>query len=123
MKLTDERSAGVNTVRSYSPGSVKVGDTVLTRSCLISPNELITDWRPQSLEDLTLEDLDAVLALKPEIVILGAGMKQRFPPTQLMASLLSRNIGCDVMDTGAACRTYNVLVSEGREVVAALFLT
>lgn len=122
MKLTDERSAGVNTVRSYSPGTIKVGDTVLTRSCLISPSELIADWRPQSLSELNMEDLEPVLALAPEIVILGAGVKQRFPPAQWMAALLSRGIGCEVMDTGAACRTYNVLVSEGRKVVAALFL-
>ena len=122
MKLTDERSAGVNTVRSYSPGQVQVGESVITRSCLISPTELIYDWRPQSLSELTLGDLEPLLALAPEIVILGAGMKQRFPPMEWMAALMSRGIGCDVMDTGAACRTYNVLVSEGRKVVAAVFV-
>jgi uncharacterized protein len=122
MKLTDERSSGVNTVRSYSPGEIKVGESVLTRSCLISPTALIADWRPQALSELTIEDLDPVLALAPEIVVLGAGAKQRFPPTQWMAALLSRGIGCEVMATGAACRTYNVLVSEDRKVVAALFV-
>ena len=122
MKLTDERSAGLNTVRSYSPGQLKVGDSVITRSCLISPTELISDWRPQLLNELTLEDLEPLLALAPEIVILGAGVKQRFPPMEWMAALMSRGIGCDVMDTGAACRTYNVLVSEGRKVVAAMFV-
>jgi len=122
MKLTDERSAGLNTVRSYSPGQLKVGDSVITRSCLISPTELISDWRPQLLNELTLEDLEPLLALAPEIVILGAGVKQRFPPMEWMAALMSRGIGCDVMDTGAACRTYNVLVSEGRKVVAAIFV-
>jgi uncharacterized protein len=89
---------------------------------LISPTELISDWRPQLLDELTLEDLEPLLALAPEIVILGAGVKQRFPPMEWMAALMSRGIGCDVMDTGAACRTYNVLVSEGRKVVAAIFV-
>ena len=122
MKLTDERSAGANTVRSYSPGQIKVGDAVLTRSCLISASTLISNWRPQSLSELTLEDLEPIFGLAPEIVVLGAGPKQRFPPMEWMAALMSRGIGCDVMDTGAACRTYNVLISEGREVVAALFV-
>ena len=122
MKLTDERSAGANIVRSYSPGQVKVGETVITRSCVISASTLIGDWRPQSLSELTLEDLEPIFELAPEIVVLGAGPKQRFPPIEWMAALMSRGIGCDVMDTGAACRTYNVLISEGRAVVAALFV-
>ena len=63
-----------------------------------------------------------MLALEPEIVVLGSGTRQRFPELQLLAALLSRGIGCEVMDTGAACRTYNVLASEDRRVVAALLL-
>src|SRR5688500_14716341 len=116
MKLTDERTAGANVVRSYAPGEIKVGEYVLKRSCLISPTQLDVEWRPQSVNDLTLEDLAPVFALAPEIVVLGAGTRQRFPPMQWMAALLSRGIGCEVMDTGAACRTYNVLVSEDRKV-------
>lgn len=122
MKLTDERTPGANLVRSYSTGEVRVGETILRRSCLISATQLVEDWRPQSIADLTLEDVDAVLALKPEIVVLGTGSRQKFPPPEWMAALLSRGIGCDVMETGAACRTYNVLVSEDRNVVAALMV-
>jgi len=122
MKLSDDRITGANFVRSYAAGEVRVGDTVLRRSCLISAAELVTDWRPQSVAELELSDLEAVLALNPEIVILGAGARQRFPKAEWTAALLSRGIGCEVMDTGAACRTYNVLVSEDRKVVAALML-
>jgi uncharacterized protein len=122
MKLTDERTAGAHVVRSYAPGEIRVGEHVLTGSCLISATQLITDWRPQSVETLELTDVEPLLALKPEIVVLGAGTRQRFPSAQWMAALLSRGIGCEVMDTGAACRTYNVLVSESRNVVAALFV-
>jgi uncharacterized protein len=95
---------------------------VLHRSCLISAERLIDNWRPQSLDELREEDLDAVFALQPEIVVLGSGARQRFPDTRLLAAILSRGIGCEVMDSGAACRTYNVLVSESRRAVAALFL-
>jgi uncharacterized protein len=83
---------------------------------------LVDDWRPQTLDELTEADLEAVLALQPEIVVLGSGTRQRFPDPRLTAAIMARGIGCEVMDTGAACRTYNVLVSEGRRAVAALLL-
>jgi len=122
MKLTDDRVAGANLVRAYTPGELRIGERVLHRSCLVGVNQLVTDWRPQTLGELTLDDLDAVLALDPELVVLGSGSRQKFPGAQLLAKLLSRGIGCEVMDTGAACRTYNVLASEDRRVVAALLL-
>ena len=122
MKLTDDRIAGAYLVRSYSPGELRVGEEILRRSCVMRADQLVRDWRPQTIEDLTLADLEAVLALEPEIVVLGVGERQRFPAPELMAALLSRGIGCEVMATDAACRTYNVLVSEDRKVVAALML-
>jgi uncharacterized protein len=122
MRLTDDRTAGAFMVRSYAPGEVRVGDAVLHRSCLISAERLIDDWRPQTIAELSEADLEAVFALQPEIVVLGSGTRQRFPDAHLLAAILARGIGCEVMDTGAACRTYNVLVSEARRVVAALLL-
>jgi uncharacterized protein len=122
MRLTDDRTGGAFLVRSYGPGEVRVGDAVLHRSCVISAERLIDDWRPQTLDELSAADLEAVFALQPEIVVLGSGARQRFPDTKLLAAILERGIGCEVMDTGAACRTYNVLVSESRRAVAALFL-
>ena len=122
MKLTDDTIGGIQLVRAYSPGEIRVNETVVRSSCLLRADKLITDWRPQTLAELTIEDLDAVIALDPEIVVLGSGVQQRFPPTSLLTHLLSCGIGCEVMDTGAACRTYNVLVTEDRRVVAALLL-
>jgi uncharacterized protein len=122
MKLTDDRTEGANTVRSYAPGEIRVGDIVLQRSCLISADRIVPDWRPRSVDELELADLDAIFALDPEIVVLGVGERQRFPRTEWTAALLSRGIGCEVMITGAACRTYNVLVSENRRVVAAMLV-
>ncbi len=122
MKLTDERIAGIQLVRAYGPGEIRVNDVVVQGSCLVRADQLVTDWRPQSIEDLTPEDLEPLFALEPEIVVIGSGPRQKFPPASLLAQMLSRGIGCEVMDTGAACRTYNVLVTEGRQVVAALFV-
>lgn len=122
MKLTDEKIAGINLIRSYAPGEVRIGETVIRSSCLVKADRLVIDWRPQTLAELTVADLEAVLALQPELVVLGSGPRQQFPAPEILGAVLSRGIGCEVMDTGAACRTYNILASEGRPVVAALLL-
>lgn len=99
-----------------------MGETQLRASCLIMADKLIDDWRPQDIADLKVEDLQSALALEPELLLLGSGARQQFPSPELLAAVLSRGVGCEVMDTGAACRTYNILASEGRRVVAALLL-
>lgn len=122
MRLTDDRTAGAFLVRSYAPGELRINDDVLDRSCVLRADQLIRDWRPQTIDELTLADLEVVLALEPEVIVLGAGERQRFPPIALLSAILARGVGCEVMATDAACRTYNVLVSEDRKVVAALFV-
>lgn len=122
MKLTDEKIGGINLVRSYAAGEVRIGETVVRSSCLVKADRLITDWRPQTIAELDVADMEAVLALKPEVVVIGSGPRQQFPAPEILGAVLSRGVGCEVMDTGAACRTYNILASEGRTVVAALLL-
>ncbi|MFL6578294.1 MAG: Mth938-like domain-containing protein [Povalibacter sp.] len=122
MKLTDNSRAAINVVRAYAPGEIRVGEEVIRQSFLLSADRLVTDWRPQSVTELRIEDLQPIFELDPEIVVLGSGTRQKFPEHSLLAQILSRGIGCEVMDTGAACRTYNVLVSEDRRAVAALFV-
>lgn len=122
MKLTDDKIAGINLIRSYAPGEVRIGETVIRSSCLVTTERLVSDWRPQTVADLAMADLDAVLAMKPELVVIGSGPRQEFPAPEILGTVLAKGIGCEAMDTGAACRTYNILASEGRRVVAALFL-
>ena|SRR5690349_22602266 len=122
MKLTDDKIAGINLIRSYAPGEVRIGDATIRNSCLVKVDQLITDWRPQTVAELTIADLDVVLAMKPELIVIGSGPRQQFPEPAILGAVLSRGVGCEVMDTGAACRTYNILASEGRTVVAALML-
>ena len=122
MKLTDHRAPGLIVVTSYTHGALRIGEETLTHSCLLRADQLIRDWRPRSMGELALTDLEPILALTPEIVLLGSGSRQRFPAAAWLAGLLSRGVGCEVMTTEAACRTYNVLVSEERRVVAALLL-
>jgi uncharacterized protein len=122
MKLTDEKIPGLNLVSAYSATDVRIGEKLIQHSCVVTAQELIVDFRPQTLDELTIADLERVFALDPEIVIIGSGPRQRFPDYSLMGAVLSRGIGCEVMDTGAACRTYNVLVSEDRRAAAVLFI-
>lgn len=120
MKLTDEKIAGINLIRSYGQSEVRIGETLIRGSCLIKADRIVSDWRPQSVSELTLEDLQPALAMQPEVIVIGSGPKQEFPAPDVLGAVMSRGIGCEVMDTGAACRTYNILASEGRTVVAAL---
>jgi uncharacterized protein len=122
MKLTDEKIAGINLIRSYAAGEVRIGETVIRGSCLISADQIVSDWRPRTAAELSIEDLEPVLAMQPEVVVIGSGPRQEFPAPEILGAVLSRGIGCEVMDTGAACRTYNILASEGRTVVMALLL-
>ena len=122
MKITLQTGPGVNLVRSFVPGELRVGDDVIHTSCLLTAESMDTDWPPQTLGELTLAHLDHVIAQRPEIVLIGTGTRQRFPERSILTALLTRRIGVEVMDTAAACMTFNILVAEDRRVVAALFL-
>jgi uncharacterized protein len=121
MKFSLDRPATLNVVRAYSPGVLRIGEREFSRSVILSAEALV-DWRPQHIAELTAADLEPVLALRPEVLLLGSGARQVFPAPALLAQLYAARVGFEVMDTGAACRTYNVLVAEGRAVAAALII-
>ena len=123
MKISkDTAGRDAKVIRAYAPGRVNVNDVLLSRSFIVAADRLIEDWPPQRFEELSAEHLQAALALEPEILLIGTGEKQRFLPGELMASLSRGGMGLEVMDTAAACRTYNVLLSEDRKVVAAILM-
>lgn len=122
MKITASNRANINFIRAYAPGEIRIGEQSIHSNCLITATQLIVDWQASDATGLTLAQLEPVFALKPEIVVLGTGSRQQFPPAEIQAALLSRGIGFEVMDLGAACRTFNVLLSEDRPVLAALLL-
>jgi uncharacterized protein len=121
MKLHLDAPGGTNLIRGYAPGQLRVGEATLTTSVIVSATTL-APWRPGSVAELASIDLEPLYALAPEVVLLGTGSHQQFPDPALLAGLYSRRIGVEVMHTAAACRTYNVLVAEGRSVAAALML-
>ncbi|MBT8048126.1 MAG: Xcc1710-like domain-containing protein [Xanthomonadales bacterium] len=107
-------------IRSFSNEGIQVVDDVYVSSIILSARQVVADWPVSSVEQITAERLKAVLELDPEVVLIGTGTRQAFLPPELMMFFYSRNIGIEAMTTDAACRTFNVLVSESRRVVAAL---
>jgi uncharacterized protein len=101
---------------------VLVNQETLSRSFLLTPHQLVQDWRPASVDELQPADMEALLPLEPTLVLLGTGPRQRFPAPAVMAAMLTRGIGIEVMDSAAAARTFNVLATEGRKVVAAFLV-
>jgi uncharacterized protein len=120
MKLTLHQETGVNIVRAYSPGRLQLAGQLITAPVLMSPDRLVTDWAFASVDSLSENDLAEALSWEPDVLILGTGERQTFPPAALIARLAGRGVGMEVMTTSAACRTYNVLTVDGRRVAAAL---
>jgi len=121
MKFTLESSSRVNLIRAYSAAEVRVGERSVRRSCIVTADALITDWEPVSFAELSAAHLEPLLALQPELVLLGTGPTQRFPSAALRSAFTARGVGLEAMDLGAACRTFNILVQEERRVAALLF--
>jgi uncharacterized protein len=117
----DENSAAYQ-IRGYQPGALLVNDETITTSIIITPNELMKDWKPQRIDELTRESLDVIISLKPDILLLGTGETLIFPDIALYGHLINHGIGVEIMNTAAACRTYNALSAEARRVAAALFI-
>jgi uncharacterized protein len=122
VKLHADPSSALNTVTGYGPGWIEVNRQRHETAILVMPEGMVDAWPHTQIETIDSASLDSVAALKPEIVLLGTGPAQRFPHPRLAASLARHRIGLDVMDTRAACRTYNILMSEGRQVAAILLL-
>jgi uncharacterized protein len=123
MQLSHELPDYAYTLRAADGRSAKVNERVLTRSFILSPSVLQEDWAPNNAAALTPEDLSPLLALQPEVILLGTGDRQVFPAAAVMAAGLTRGIGIEVMTNAAAARTFNVLAGESRRVVAAFLIS
>lgn len=122
MKFTEHRDSNILTVKNYQAGVVTINDMHLEKSCYLNQKNLVENWACTTLADLNEERLEELFLMQPEIIILGTGENQQFPAPKYFALCAQRGIGLEVMDNAAACRTYNVLTTEEREVVLALIL-
>ncbi len=121
MKLHAD-SVASNYIRGFSPGRLRVNDLVIDRHAVITPDQIIADWSPADAERVALGDLELVLALEPEVILLGTGLHARLPDLRLATEIMRRGIGFEAMTTEAACRTFNILAAEYRRVAAALLV-
>jgi uncharacterized protein len=109
-------------VTGLGDGWIKVGATEYRDNLVLTPDAVHPGFAPEGFDGLAEDDFGKLLDYHPEIVQLGTGATQRFPPPRKTAPLIVAQVGLEVMDTRAACRTYNILAAEGRRVVAALIV-
>ena len=123
MKLQAAQHIGQNTFTGYGEGYVSVNTVRYTSNLIVLPDQLIPDWTVASFDALGLADFELLATLNTEIILFGTGKQLRFPRPELMRPLIAVQKGLEVMDIHAACRTYNVLINEGRKVAAALIFS
>ena len=122
MKFTLEPPSQANLIRGYSETELRIGEQRIARSCIVTAQRLITEWEPAAFAELTAAHLETIFALAPEVVLIGTGPTQRFASAAVRGAFAQRRVGLEVMQLGAACRTFNVLVQEDRRVAAVFFL-
>jgi uncharacterized protein len=122
MKLHLTQAAGNQLITGYGIGWVEINAMRHTQSLIVMPNQLIEAWTTGKFDDLAEADFLQLTTLKPEVILLGTGPQHRFIHPRLTRNLTEAGISIECMDTAAACRTYNILMAEGRHVAAALLI-
>lgn len=122
MKLSEDKTADSHIIRGYDTHSININGMVFRQSLVVSKQHLVTDWHVKSIAELNETTLAELLVIQPEVILIGTGPKLQFPHPQCYASLLNQGIGVEFMDSGAACRTYNILLGEERRVIAGIIL-
>ena len=122
MKLQPDRQPSLNTVSAYGSNYIEINAQRYDQSIILGPEGPVLEWSCSRFEDLKIEDVELIAGQKPAVVIFGSGQKIRFPRPELLKPLIQARIGVETMDLQAACRTYNILMAEGRNVIAALLI-
>jgi uncharacterized protein len=122
MKFSEDNNSENNNIRNYGKGFIQIKEKQVNTSVVIGAQRLISDWEPNTFADLKAEHCEILFIHKPDVIILGTGKRQCFPERDILRLFAQQQIGVEVMDTASACRTFNILLSEDRNVVAALFM-
>lgn len=122
MKMALDNTTDGNAVQRHEPGLVQIRNHSFRRSLIVLPDRLLPDWAPSQPHLLQASDLQTIIEHRPEVLILGTGQHQVFPELEVLAGLMEAGIGCEVMNNAAACRTFNILLAEDRQVALALML-
>ena len=121
MKFTRDQTTNV-TIHRIESGAITVGNQRLSKNFALTADEVLDDWQACVIEELTENDFKPLIASAPELILLGTGSTPEFPPREVVFSLARQGIGLEAMDTAAACRTFNILISEGRRVAAVMIV-
>lgn len=121
MKFARETSAAL-TIRKVEPGAIRVGDETHTENVILFRDSVRTGWTRKDASQLSERDIEALIAEDPELIIFGTGWRAQIPPRELVFALARKGIGFETMDTPAACRTFNILLGEDRDVAAVLLI-
>ncbi len=122
MKFAEDHNSSKYKITGYESNGVEINGRMHQQSFILSPMALIPDWQPQDLLSLKIEHLEAFYELNPEVILLGTGEKQAFPDREILKYFVQNRIGYEIMDTQAACRTFNIIMAEDRNVVAGIFI-
>ena len=122
MKFAEDHNSSNYKITGYDSTAVEINGRSFKKPFILSPMEFISDWQPQDLSSLAIEHFADLYEMKPEVIILGTGQIQTFPDREILKYLVQNRIGYEIMDTQAACRTFNVIMAEGRNVVAGMFI-
>ena len=120
MKFTEHKDRSINSVRRIDDEGIWVNDQCLQGSFFMTQHHLCSDWEVEDLSEFTPAELDRLLALKPDVILLGTGLRQQFLAPELLRRSHAAGVGVEVMDNAAACRTFNVMTTEDRPVVLAV---
>ena len=122
MKLQSDPHSGANAITGYGNGYVEINQIPYDHAVILKSDGAISEWPVKSFEELEAGHFAQMVDFKPELVLIGTGGRQRFPKPELLKPLITAKIGFEIMDSQAACRTYNILVGEGRQVLLALLV-
>ena len=122
MALAEEIITSRYSISGYDPGLVSINEKDYRRSLILAPNALLEDWPVSHIGEMSAAHFEPVYAMNPDVILLGTGEKQIFPEPAMLGLFAQKGIGVEVMNTPALCRTFNILVAEDRNVVAAIIL-
>jgi len=122
MKFSEDYAIGTNVIRAFTETTIDVNNMSYSRSLVVGNNLLLDDWGISHIEEMTQENWLTLLKHKPEVILIGTGTSLVFPHPSSYACAIAAGVGVEFMDSAAACRTYNVLVSEDRSVIAGIIL-
>ena len=122
MKFAQDSQDEGYVITAYDEDNISINGKTFASSLIITRTKLDENWNLSHIDSLQPEHIDQILILNPELIIVGTGKKLTFPAVAVYSEIIKKGIGVDFMDTQAACRTYNILMSEGRDVVAGLIL-